>query len=41
MVALHEAVGVEVPEADYGEPSTLEACLTYLARRLGIPPEAT
>lgn len=39
VVALHEAVGVDVPEADYGELSTLEACLSYLARRLGIAGE--
>jgi acyl carrier protein len=40
VISLHEAVGVDVPEADYGQLSTLDACLSYLARRLGMPAEA-
>ncbi len=34
LVALKDAVGVEVPEADYAQVSTLADCVAYLARRL-------
>ena len=33
VVALHAALGVEIPEADYPKLSTLEACVDYLAAR--------
>ena len=34
LVGLHDALGVEIPEADYGQLTTLAAILTYLAQRL-------
>jgi acyl carrier protein len=37
VMALDEALGVDVPEAEYGRLSTLDACVDYLAGRLGIP----
>ncbi|HEX2437317.1 MAG TPA: acyl carrier protein [Methylomirabilota bacterium] len=33
VVALHGAVGVEIPEADYPRLATLEACVDYLGAR--------
>ena len=33
VVALHAAVGVEIPEADYPKLATLDACVEYLAAR--------
>jgi len=30
VIGVHEATGVDIPEADYGRVSTLEACLEYL-----------
>jgi acyl carrier protein len=32
-VGLHEALGVDVPEADYGKLATLDACVAYLEGR--------
>ncbi len=37
VVALHGALGVEIPEADYGKVATLDACVRYLASRLASP----
>jgi acyl carrier protein len=37
VVALDEALGVDVPEAEYGRLTTLDACVDYLAGRLGVP----
>ena len=34
LVALHAALGVEVPETDYPKLSTLDRCVDYLAARL-------
>jgi acyl carrier protein len=34
VVALDEALGVDVPETDYPELATLDGCVTYLTRRL-------
>lgn len=34
VVALHEALGVDVPEGDYGQLATLDACVEYLARHV-------
>ena len=34
LVALRDAVGVEVPEADYAQVATLEGCVNYLAERI-------
>jgi acyl carrier protein len=33
VVALHAAVGVDIPEADYPKLATLDACVEYLAGR--------
>ena len=35
IVALHEKLGVDIPEADYGKVLTLDAMLDYLEARLG------
>jgi acyl carrier protein len=32
---LHERLKVDVPEADYAKLATLDACVEYLAKRLG------
>jgi acyl carrier protein len=34
VVALDKELHVEIPEADYGQLSTLEACFEYLAARV-------
>jgi acyl carrier protein len=34
VVALSERLGVEVPEQDYGELATLDACVAHLTRAL-------
>ncbi len=34
MIAVHEATGVEIPEADYAKMSTLDACVSYLRSRI-------
>lgn len=36
VVALDEALGVAVPESEYGRLATLDACVDYLGERLGI-----
>lgn len=36
VVAVHEKLGVEVPEADYPRIRTLDACVAYLSER--VPP---
>lgn len=33
VVGLHEALGVEIPEADYPKLATLDACVGYLQAR--------
>jgi acyl carrier protein len=35
VVGLHAALGVEIPEADYPQLATLDACVGYLASRSG------
>jgi acyl carrier protein len=35
VMALDADLGVDVPEGDYGRLSTLDACVEYLAGRLG------
>ncbi|MCW5827837.1 MAG: acyl carrier protein [Deltaproteobacteria bacterium] len=35
VVALKEALGVEVPEADYEKILTVNNCIVYLAKRAG------
>lgn len=34
LIALHEKLGVEIPEADYGRLGTLDAMVHYLAPKL-------
>lgn len=34
VVALHDRMGVDVPEADYPRIRTLHACVAYVAERL-------
>jgi acyl carrier protein len=36
MVALHDALGVDIPEADYQKLSTLTAAVDYLSARLRV-----
>lgn len=33
VVGLHAALGVDIPERDYGRLTTLDACVTYLEER--------
>lgn len=33
ILAIHNTLGVEIPEADYGKLATLDDCLKYLASR--------
>jgi acyl carrier protein len=33
VVGLHTALGIEIPEADYGKLATLDACVDYLDAR--------
>lgn len=35
-IGVHERLGVNVPEADYGRLSTLDAAVAYLASTLGV-----
>jgi acyl carrier protein len=39
VMALDETLGVDVPEAEYGRLSTLDACVDYIGGRLGIGAE--
>ena len=41
VVALDAGVGLDVPEGDYGRLSSLDACVEYLAARLGVVPAAS
>ncbi len=34
MIAIHAVTGVEIPEADYPQLTTLNGCVTYLRARL-------
>jgi acyl carrier protein len=34
LIGLNEALGVEIPEADYGQLTTLAGIISYLAARL-------
>jgi acyl carrier protein len=34
MIGIHEATGVDIPEADYPLMNTLNACAAYLAKKL-------
>jgi acyl carrier protein len=34
MIAIHEATGVDIPEADYARMATVNDCVAYLRERL-------
>jgi acyl carrier protein len=36
LIALHEALGVEIPEADYPRLQTLNQVVAYLAEKLAV-----
>ena len=36
VIALHRALGIDIPEADYGRLATLDGAVEYLAARLGV-----
>jgi acyl carrier protein len=40
VIELDKSLGVAIPEADYGELATLDACVAYLERMLAgsVPP---
>jgi acyl carrier protein len=33
IIGLHEALGMDIPEVDYGHLATLDGCVAYLAAR--------
>ncbi len=35
VIAVHQSLGVEIPESDYPKLATLEGAVAYLAARLG------
>jgi len=37
MVGIHEATGVDIPEADYPQMVSLDGCVTYLRSRIKKP----
>ena len=36
IIALHQALGVEIPESDYAQLATLDGAVAYLGQRLGV-----
>ncbi len=34
MIGIHEATGVDIPEADYPQMASLNGCVTYLRSRI-------
>ncbi len=38
LIALHEAVGVDIPESDYSRLATVRSIVEYLASKKGIAP---
>ncbi len=34
VIAVHEELGIDIPEADYGRLRSLESCVAYLSARL-------
>ena len=34
LIGLHDSLGVEIPESDYGKLTTLDAMVSYLSQRL-------
>ena len=42
VIALHDTLGVEIPEGDYPKLATLAGCVAYLQQRLpAAPPRAS
>ena len=37
IATLDQSLGVDVPESEYGRMTTLDACVEYVASRLGVP----
>lgn len=37
MIAIHETTGVDIPEADYPQMSSLDGCVSYLRSRIKSP----
>jgi acyl carrier protein len=37
MVGIHEAIRVDIPEADYPQMVSLDGCVTYLRARIKKP----
>jgi acyl carrier protein len=35
LIGLHESLGVEIPETDYGKLTTLNGLVSYLSQRVG------
>lgn len=35
VTALHDELHVDIPEADYPKVGTIEACVTYIAQKVG------
>jgi acyl carrier protein len=35
IIRLHEALGIDIPESDYGELMTLDGAVDYLVRKTG------
>jgi acyl carrier protein len=35
VIELHERLGIDIPEGDYGRLSTLDDCVRYIAGRFG------
>ena len=35
VICLHEKLGVDIPEADYGQLATLDGTVDYLAKKCG------
>jgi acyl carrier protein len=38
IIRLHEVLGVEIPESDYAELTTLAGAISYLVHRAAVPP---
>ena len=39
-IALHKALGIDIPESDYRKLMTLDSCVAYLGARLSARAEA-
>lgn len=35
IIGVHEKLGIDIPESDYGELATVDSAIEYLARRSG------